>query len=168
MAGVKSVTVYSERPWRDGLVRRRYEVTLTDNFLVDEVIVTMPVNVLPSDDGTALASRILANKEASEEAGIEGAEDPLSYTLNPRWSAVKPVAKYAIRWMMREKDPYIVLQLKPLLEYIQANYNATQVANLLDITPTQVSKMNARINTVLDATVESALLSYDLNGEEIE
>ncbi len=64
MSSVKSVSIFSEKPWSNGLVKRKYLVTLTDNNLDDHEIISGPYKVLPSDDGTAVGDRELkGNKD---------------------------------------------------------------------------------------------------------
>lgn len=76
MALVDTVTIYSDAPWSDGLVKRRYNVTLMDNFGVLETWVSMPVKVDPSDDGSATGAAYLESKKQSEPSF----EDKI-----PRW-----------------------------------------------------------------------------------
>ena len=66
MSVVKSVIVYSERPWTDGLVKRRYEVTLTDNLGTDHVAIVGMFKVDPLDDGADVANNHLQSRKAKE------------------------------------------------------------------------------------------------------
>jgi hypothetical protein len=79
------------------------------------------------------------------------------------------MAKAIIYKMMKERDPYLVIQHEALLNYIRANYTGTQVANLLDITIAQVQKMAGRIDAILSdtATVKDSLAVFDANSEEL-
>ena len=70
MSSVKSVTVHKERPWRDGFVKRMYEVTLTDNNSVDHVVITGAFKDLPLNDGSGAgitALLTMQDKELSTE-----------------------------------------------------------------------------------------------------
>lgn len=66
MASVKTIEIFRERPWRAGLVKRRYRVTLTDNNAVDHVTTLMPSRVDPADDGTTAANDLLESQKNSE------------------------------------------------------------------------------------------------------
>lgn len=168
MSSVISVVTYSERPWRDGLVKRRYEVVLEDNNLVQTTHIVGPVKVLPADDGTADADRLLNGLLEREEYLVRNVSDPLALTLSPEWSTTKRVAKHALYWMIREKDPYIVIYLKPLIQHIQANFTAPQIATLLDLTTDQVLALNRRVNAILTdtGTAETLLAAYDAEQDE--
>lgn len=71
MSNVKSVALFSERPWRDGLVKRKYTVTLTDNNLVDHTTIIGPYKVLPSHDGSVESLSLLEGLKDSELDGID-------------------------------------------------------------------------------------------------
>jgi hypothetical protein len=170
MSSVVSVSVYgNDRPWVNGLVRRRYEVTLEDNDAVQHVRVSRPLKIAASDDGTATADRMLAGEMAREIGRAISSDDSLTLTLNPKWSTTKDMAKAIIYKMMKERDPYLVIQHEALLNYIRANYTGAQIANLLDITIAQVQKMAVRIDAILSdtATVKDSLAVFDANSEEL-
>ena len=169
MSSVISATTFSERPWSGGLVKRRYEVTLEDNNLIQSTYVIGPFKVLPVDDGSSHALELLNRERTREHFIAQSNNDPLGTTLNPQWSTTKNTAKHLLYWMMRERDPYIVVYLKPLIQHIQANFNATQIANLLDITAAQVLKLNRRVNAILadTGTAETLLALFDAEQEDI-
>lgn len=122
-------------------------------------------------DRAAKVTSIELREEESEESHalslVEGGEDALSFTLSPNYSTPKKIAKKLIRFMMRERDPRIVIALEPLIVYLRANYNNTQLKNFLDLTTAQAQKMNQRINAVLDN--KAAVFDvFDANEEDIE
>lgn len=76
-----------DKQWRNGMVRRRYQVTLTDNTGVDHVTVTRAVVVDPSDDGATVESEALV---AYREGEIEEFLNAVTAGTNPfgaeRWN----------------------------------------------------------------------------------
>jgi len=112
MPSVKSVTVYSERPWLNGMVKRRYEITLTDDQAIDHVTVTMPIKVDPSDDGVGIADKLLASKKSSEvgqykesvKEGVNPFENP--YQWNTRAELLLPILEDALS--LPATDPMVI------------------------------------------------------------
>ena len=99
---------------------------------------------------------------------VENGENPLTITLNPVHSTSKNIAKKLIRWMMWERDPYIVLALEPLIDYIRdpSNFTPAQLANWLDVSIATLQKIDARIDYVLNNKAD--LLAAEVNMEEID
>lgn len=81
---------------------------------------------------------------------VESGENPVSVVDGAVHSTTKRLSKKLIFWMMRERDPYIVILLEPLILDIRATYTAGQIATFLDITVAQVTRLNVRINRILD------------------
>ena len=176
MASIVSVVVDRDT----GGERRRlnYTITLEDNgnnqheFKVGPIVTDGDFDA--NTGGITTANDLLEQQAKGEDDGVitlvyEQGGNALTLTLNPKWSTSKRIAKKLIRWMMREKDPRIVIFLEPLIDYLQANYNATQMANFLDITVAQVLKVNSRVNAILSdvGTVKAQLLVFDGEEEEI-
>lgn len=177
MASVVSVVIDRDT----GGERRRvnYTITLEDNDAVQHEFKVGPVMADADFDanayGVTRSTQMLEEQAEQEDEGTinlvyEQGGNALTLTLNPKWSTSKRIAKKLIRWMMREKDPRIVIFLEPLIDYLQANYNATQMATWLDITVAQVLKVNSRVNAILSdvGTVKAQLLVFDAEQEEID
>lgn len=97
--------------------------------------------------------------------GIDNGDDPLPLIQSPEHSTSKQLAKKAIRHMMKMRDPFIVITLKPLINYLRANYTNAQLVSFLDLTTAQAIKMNNRINAVLDN--KTIYETFDQNAEDI-
>jgi hypothetical protein len=95
-------------------------------------------------------SRMIDDEVNQVQGRVESGEDPVVVVNNPVHSTTKRLSKKLIFWMMRERDPYIVILLEPLIIDIRANFTASQIANFLDITIAQVTRLNARIDQILD------------------
>lgn len=68
MSLVKSVAIYSERQWSNGLVKRRYQITLTDELGADHISIVGIAISHPEDDGSDYAENVLlTNKEVEIE-----------------------------------------------------------------------------------------------------
>ncbi len=79
MSIVKSVTIYSSRVWLDG-VKRRYEITLTDEQGLDHTKVLGVFKVPESDTGAEIADKYLASQKNSE---VEQYKEAVSEGVNP-------------------------------------------------------------------------------------
>lgn len=159
----------------------RYRVVLEDNESDQHEFALPPKSVLGDFDAEAykttagdnLLTSQLATEDGSFASRFAADDNSLTWVLNPKWSTGKRIAKKLIRWMMRERDPRIVIWLEPLINYLDANYTPTQLANFLDITIPQLQKMDAKIQAILNAPAVSAsvkvqLAIADTNSEEIE
>jgi len=175
MASVISNTIILDKGTQDR--RIAFRIILEDNENNQETIDIGPIVADATFDADAAVIQAginaLESKLSGEDSDQESlAEDgeALSRALNPRWSTTKRIAKRLIRWMMRERDPRIVIMLEPLINYIQQNYNANQIANLLDISTQQVLRLNRRVNAILTdtGTVKAQLLVFDGEQEDIE
>ncbi len=100
------------------------------------------------------ATKLDLNRRHQEEqnaiARVTQGEDALGVVQSFSRSTEKRLAKTLLFWMMRERDPKIVLLLEPLILYLRANFNAAQLRNFLDLTNAQLTKLNTKVNYVLD------------------
>ena len=121
-------------------------------------------------DALAMYAHIAAQQADSEDNLAQGlmlaGTDPLALVLAPTYSTSKIMVKKLIRYMMRVRDPYLVFVLEPLIIHLRANYTNPQLLAFLDITAEQATKLNSRINAILDN--RAILDTYDANAEEIE
>jgi hypothetical protein len=121
-------------------------------------------------DALAMYNGISRAQAASEAAQsiekLEAGADPVALVLNVTHATSKSIAKKLIFHMMRERDPFIVIILEPLIVYLRAELTGAQLLAFLDLTPAQGVRLNTRINAILDN--KAALLSADANREDIE
>ena len=175
MASIISSSVIFDRVQADStrLVRVKFVAEDHDANQFDVFVgprqVAADFNV--SDWMAAHESSVLEQLAAQEDAGgldLNVVANPLTYAQNPKWSTEKSIAKTMIYWMMRERDPRIVIYLEPLITYLKTNYTVTQLANFLGITEAQVLKMNNRVNAILtdSGTFEVLLAVFDVEEEE--
>lgn len=155
-----------------------YDVTIEDNNLVQTVhrysTIVTDENFDEVAGATAAGETVLASLEQSEE-DKDIQEDPvgtveLNLILNPEFSTDKKIAKKLIRWMLRERNPRIVLFLEPLIVHLQQNFTAQQIANFLDLTVAQVQQINRRVNAILQDsnTFKNLIADFDTEQEDIE
>ena len=111
MSEVKSISTHSERPWSGGLVKRRYEITLTDELGVEHISITMPVKQAPDGDGVEIGDKYLASLKGIElsqyKSNItEGINPFLGDSLwNTKLELLKPVLDDALT--LPALDPYV-------------------------------------------------------------
>lgn len=79
---------------------------------------------------------------------LEDGENPL--TMEFDYCTAKQAARKMILYAMENKAPWLLLLLKPLVEYLKQTYTATQIANYLGITVEQLTRIWARYNAILD------------------
>lgn len=142
MSSVKSVSTYSEKPWINGQVKRRYRVVLTDSNLVDHEIITSPFKVDPLDDGAAKADQELKNKIQGELS----IEDRV-----PQWSDTQAdYDRRALGRAMLEEDTEKFYLYLPLFKAMEARSgaNANQRAITLGVTRADYDLMAARFGDV--------------------
>jgi len=109
----------------------------------------------------------LVEAEIAEQLNaVEDGIDVLPAVLSPNHATSKQIFMALIRFMMREKNPYIVLALEPTILYLRATYTTAQLKNALTFTTNQVIKLNSRINAVLNNKAD--FVTYDSNSEDIE
>lgn len=177
MASVISSDVVTDRAGKNG---RRY---IRVNFLVEDhdgeqhLEIRRKASVGPEFDVDAWKNAYsgelleqLAQAEEAEGLDLTRVDNPLVYALNPKWSTTKRIAIAMINWMMDKdtgRDIRSVIYLEPLILYIQENFTAQQVADLLDRTLDQVQRLNRRVNAVLIAvgTMKAHLAAYDAEAE---
>ena len=138
MSSVKSVAVFSEVPWSDGLVKRRYDIVLTDNTLVDHSFIVGPVKVVPSDDGTAFAAQQLQRMKDLELSNQD---------IAPIWNNTQ--ADYDRRSLGRgmtilDVDDFI--SYLPLFQAMESRggANASQRAAYLGVSTANYNQMDSR------------------------
>ena len=156
MATIITSEIFRNRLLADGRRRIRYRYVIEDNASATQEYFIGPFHRPGAWDvagnlsvyGSALLDQ-LKDDEDSQAEEIK-ATDALTFTQNPKFSTEKRIAKKLIRWMMREKDPRIVLWLEPLLTHLDENYTNTQLSNFLDLTIPQLAKMKRRINAILE------------------
>jgi hypothetical protein len=111
MSSVKSIALQSERPWSNGLFKRRYEIELTDTVGANHVFITMPIKQLDYEDGAKIAADYLAAKisgEASEyKSQVAAGINPfLNDSLwNSRMDLLKPILDDALT--LPSSDPLV-------------------------------------------------------------
>lgn len=113
-----------------------------------------------------IAANLAEQEETLGEGMVERGLDVLAYVQAVDHTTTKIIVKRIIRSMMRERNPYMVIVLEPLIVYLRANYTNAQLMTFLDITAGQATKLNSRINAILDN--RAILDTYDANAEEIE
>ena len=106
-----SVTVYSEHNIANGLVRRRYEVVLTDNLGVDHTYVLGMYNHDPLNDGSSVEAQQLESVKSQEiqqwiqemEAGNDPWHtDPFINSV-PLWNTWDVAASESLKhWLLME------------------------------------------------------------------
>ena len=115
-----SVTVYSEHNIANGLVRRRYEVTLTDNLGDDHTYVLGMYNHLPSNDGLEVEADKLvsaANQEIQQwiqemESGSDPWHtDPFINSV-PLWNTWSDAASESLKHFLLSDDRQDLLNVE--------------------------------------------------------
>jgi len=143
MPSVKSVSVFREKPWSGGLVKRKYLVTLTDNDGIDYEIISGPYKVLPSDDGSAAGLRELKGKRKLE-LGPE--------IKNAVWQDPKKYLVRSLALVMRSRDPFVLRRYLPLWDNMKSrpasgNTSASRAA-WLGVKLADYNRMNVRFNAL--------------------
>ncbi len=106
------------------------------------------INALMSARALLIASNLISSDKSNAIERLLNGENPLDMTFN--YCTNKQAAEVLIRFGMESREPYILLLLKPLIEYLKATYTVAQIANYLDITTTQLSRVWTRYNAILD------------------
>lgn len=155
MSSVSSVVIFgTDRPWSDGLVKRRYEVTLTDNNLTEHVFIIGPFKVLPTDDGQAQANIELQGRKDEE---IIGGQDK-----TPLWNDTQ--ADYdrralGLAMLLKDTDDYrATIELFQAMELRSGN-NAGQRAATLGVSTVNYNLMADRYGDMIGAAfaIDNAL-----------
>lgn len=142
-----------------------------DGGRIDRINKLVPSGHDTNADMLSMYDGIEQSASDGEEAALEAlAEDDVEITstmvLAVKYTTAKKAAKKLIRFMMRTRNPYLVIALEPLIIYLRATYTNPQLLNFLDITQAQGVKMEARIDEILDN--KSVFTTYDANAEDIE
>lgn len=174
MASIVNVVIEYDSGGKDR--RITYSVTLQDNDGQQTTVKHGPVVTDENFDAAAFAvtlgERKLAGFIEQEASNVEAAleSDALSAVTAAKWAEPKDVARALILHMIRERDPRIVVALEPLIQYLQANYTVTQMANWLGLTVAQILKINRRVNAILSdvGTVKNLLVAFDAEQDEFE
>jgi hypothetical protein len=134
MALVKSIALHFERPWSNGLFKRRYKIELTDNAGVSHVFITMPIKQLEYEDGATIAADYLAAKISGEvskyKSQVSAGVNPFlnDSVWNTRLELLKPILDDALT--LPSSDPLVQngLSFFSLVtdEEIMALYNKDQ------------------------------------------
>jgi len=109
-------------------------------------------------------ARMIEQEVDSAVSRVESGEDPVVLVNNPDHSTTKRLTKALLYYMMRERDPLFVILLEPLILDIRANFTAVQMAAFLDLTAAQVTKLNGRINNILDNKAD--FLAFENDSED--
>lgn len=104
---------------------------------------------------------------------VENGEDALVVANNFKHSTQKKIAKKLIYWMMRERDPQIVIWLEPLITYINTSLTDTQIKSFLDITQVQLNKIREKAKQILNdpnpcQSAQTAIELAAIQSEEID
>ena len=148
-------------------VTYRFTDHLTKEHLVDDLVPAgTDTNADMLSRYAALDTQHAENEITLQISRAEDGEDILSVAQSPNYTTAKILVKRVIRHMMRVRDPYLVIALEPLIVYLRANYTNAQLLTFLTLTATQGTKMNSRINAILDN--KAAFTTYDANLEDID
>lgn len=178
MASITASEVFRNRLLADGRRRIRYKYTIEDNQLNSEDYYVGPLHRPGAWDVAGnlagYGDNQLLNMQDQEDEEICNPElvgNALEIVQGVKWSTQKRASKKLIRWMMKERDPRIVIWLEPLLTYLDTNYTNQQLSNFLDLTIDQLAKMKVRINSILQdpLAIKSAdTLIAEFDAEEVE
>jgi hypothetical protein len=138
---IKSVTTYGpDKAWSDGLIKRRFEVTLTDNDAVDHVFIIGPIKTTADNDGTAIADDLLQSQKDKELSNAD---------ISPLWNDTQ--ADYDRRalgkaMLISDVDEFISYQ--PLFQAMESRSgnNAVQRAATLGVSTANYTLMQSRFN----------------------
>lgn len=120
---------------------------------------------LDVDAATDVDADLLA-RVAGIESGLSESEEQ-SFTGNPLTATFKHTNKRkVIRRLlvaaMRDENPKAILRLKPIINWVRANYTGVQIANYLNITIQQTQRLANRFDALV--LVQTTL---DADGSEI-
>jgi hypothetical protein len=160
MASVKSITLHTERPWSNGLLKRRYEITLTDNLGADHTYVTMPIKQLAGEDSATIAADYLDLKIGGEISQyksqvVAGVNPFLKDSIwNSRMDLLKPILDDALTLpssdaLVQNGLPFFALVTD---EEIMALYNKDQ--DFVDIARLKAAKLAEQLAALNNYTPE--------------
>jgi len=106
--------------------------------------------------------------EIEEQKYLSKFEDELSNPLNYSFdfTTKKAFLKRLIRYIMKHKDVKTVLAIKPLIDWLKANYTATQIATYLGVTVAILLRINNRLDAIF--AVSDTLIADDTMVEDID
>ena len=162
---IVSSRIVEDAAQKDG--RRYLRYGHTDHNATEHVT---HVRLVPADfvaDADSDASRQEASLDESERgeaiSRVESGEDALTVVNSFDHSTQKELAKALVYEMVRRRDPYFVLSMEPLIDFIRANFTAPQIRNFLDITAAQLTKLNTKYNAIIANKAD--LLTADIQDE---
>ena len=111
-----------------------------------------------------LEQDLINNDTECSLSRLETGENPL--TMEFDYCTAKQAARKMILFAMKNKEPRLLLLLKPLVEHLKQTYTAAQIANYLEITVEQLTQVWTRYNAIL--AQEDFLLADEGLAESIE
>lgn len=94
----------------------------------------------------------------------EERNDPTTYTFN--FTTKQAFLRRLIRYIMNHKDVKLILAIKPLIDWLKANYTAAQIATYLGITIVVLGRINTRLDAIF--SIATTLNADDSKIEVIE
>jgi len=162
---IVSSEIFEDQAQGDGRRHLRYKFV---DHLGKEHITPTQIVLAEFDASAAMVTRVSSFDSSLEERegfDIFDQSDPLTFALNPQHSTTPKILKIMVRRLMAERDPYLVIKMEPVIDYLRATYTAPQIATALNITTQQVTNMNSRINAILNNKAD--LLAADSLLERI-
>ena len=117
----------------------------------------------PDADAPRQATALDESERGEAISRVESGEDALTVVNSFDHSTQKELAKALIYEMVRRRDPYFVLLMEPLIEWIKANFTNVQIRNFLDITASQLTTLNTKYNAIIASKAD--LLAADIQDE---
>lgn len=173
--GIVSSVIFDDHVQADGT--RQIIEKHTDHVGV-EYLIKLVERSLAYDAVAAMNARVASLNESlargEDEAAysrIVAGEDILTVVNSPVYSTAKRLAKKIIYFLMRSRNSdenlvRLIVLVEPLLAYLEANYNPSQLASFLDITLGQLTKMNNKRIALLAAAAD--VTTAETYNEEIE
>ena len=162
---IVSSRVVEDAAQKDG--RRYLRYGHTDHNGLEHVthVRLVPADFNADPDGDAARQELSLDTSERQQAisRIEVGEDSLAVVNSFDHSTQKELAKALIYEMVRRRDPYFVLLLEPLIEWIKANFSAAQIQSFLDITSAQLTILNNKYNAII--AIKADLLLADIEKE---
>jgi len=115
------------------------------NYIVEALT---DVQVIMTARAPILEQTLIDNDAEASTSRLEGGENPL--TMEFDYCTAKQAARKMLLYAMRNKEPRLLLLLKPLIEHLKQTYIAIQIANYLGITVDQLTRIWARYNAIIN------------------
>lgn len=113
-----------------------------------------------ADINADMLARIPAIEDGLDESEMQSFNgDPLTATFNH--TTKKKVIRRMLIEAMKDENPKVILKLKPVIDWIRANYTGVQIANYLNITIQQAQKLATRFDALV-------LIASTLNTDSVE